>query len=132
VNLINSVLQKGRGVPHYTGSRLLETRSRQRIWKVTLYNLLPSTLASHVITHNGNVYRTLAQTATCLTTMKRQTYCKKRSIGQSNNNSLVTLLGKKLNAKLREVVNTRAEMQALLPLCYEEKPQNLPWKKHRK
>jgi len=49
----------------YTGSRLLETRSRQGIWEVTLYNLLPSTLASHLITLNGNVYRPLAQTATC-------------------------------------------------------------------
>ena len=50
----------------YTGSRLLETLSRQGIWEVTLYNLLPSTLASHVRTHNGNIYQQLAQTATCL------------------------------------------------------------------
>jgi len=50
----------------YSGSRLLETRSRQGIWEVTLYNLLPSTLASHLITLNGNVYRPLAQTATCI------------------------------------------------------------------
>jgi len=50
----------------YSGSRLLETRSRQGIWDVTLYNLLPSTFASHVKTLNGNAYRPLAQTATCL------------------------------------------------------------------
>ena len=50
----------------YTGSRLLETRSRQAIWEVTLYNLLPSTLASHLVTHYGNIYRPSAQTATCL------------------------------------------------------------------
>jgi len=50
----------------YWDSRLFETRSRQGIWEVTLYNLLPSTLASHVITLNGTVYRPLAQTATCL------------------------------------------------------------------
>ena len=37
-------------------------------------------------------------------------YCRKRSIGQSDN-SLATLLGKKVHAKLREVVNTHAEMQ---------------------
>jgi len=35
------------------------------VWEVTLYNLLPSTLASHLITHNGNICRPLAQTATC-------------------------------------------------------------------
>jgi len=50
----------------YSGSRLLETWSRQGIWEVTLYNLLPSILASHVKPHNGNVYRPLAQTTTCL------------------------------------------------------------------
>ena len=33
---------------------------------MTLYNLLPSILASHLVTHNGNIYRPLAQTATCL------------------------------------------------------------------
>ena len=50
---------------HYTGLQLLETRSRQGIWEVTLYNLLPSTLVSHLLTHNGNIYRPLAQTVTC-------------------------------------------------------------------
>jgi len=54
-----------RGRMHYSGSRLLETRSRQGISEVTLNNLLPSTLASHFITHNGNICRPLAQTATC-------------------------------------------------------------------
>jgi len=43
------------------------------------------------------------------TTVKRQMYCRKRLIGQSDNNSLATLLGKRVHAKLREVVNTHAE-----------------------
>jgi len=33
---------------------------------VTLYNLLPSTLASHLIMRNGNIYRPLMQTVACL------------------------------------------------------------------
>jgi len=33
---------------------------------VTLYNSLPSTFASQFITHNGNLYRPLTQTATYL------------------------------------------------------------------
>ena len=45
----------------HTGSRLLETRSRQVIWEVTPCNLLPSTLASHLITDNGNIYWPLAR-----------------------------------------------------------------------
>jgi len=37
--------------------------------------------------------------------MKRQAYRRKRSIGQSDNNSLATLLGKGTHARLCEVVN---------------------------
>ena len=55
-----------KGRRRYSGLRLLETWSRQEIWEVTLYNLLPSTLASHLITQSGNICRPLAQTATCL------------------------------------------------------------------
>jgi len=63
VNLIHSVLWKGEGV---TQSRDCLRREASRGCEVTPYNLLPSTLASHLITHNGNIYRPLAQTATCL------------------------------------------------------------------
>jgi len=55
-----------KGQRRYSGSWLLETWSRQRIWEVTLYNLLLSTLVSYAITHNGNIYWPLAQTTTCL------------------------------------------------------------------
>ena len=49
VNLIQLFSTKER--KRYSGSRLLETRSRQGIWEVTLYNLLSSTLASRLRQH---------------------------------------------------------------------------------
>jgi len=73
----------------YSGSRLLETRSKQGIWEVTLYNLLPSALASHVIRLNGNVYWPLAQTATCLYHDEETNISQKTSIGQSMDNDLL-------------------------------------------
>jgi len=84
-----------------SGSRLVETRRRLRMWEVALHNLLLSALASHVITHNGNICRPLAQTAKhiaengrSVSTYRRkrfvlmvgkcwQTYRSKRSVGQS-------------------------------------------------
>jgi len=41
--------------------------------------------------------------------MKRQTYHRKQSVIQSDNNSLATLLEKKAHARLCEVVNTCPE-----------------------
>ena len=61
--------------------------------------------------HNGNIYRPFAQTATGLYHDEETNISQKTLIGQSDN-SLATLLGKKVHARLCEVVNTRAEVQA--------------------
>ena len=90
----------------YPGSRLLETRSSQGIWEVTLYTSLPSTLASHLITHNGNKYRPLIQTATCLY-HDEETNISQKTVDRSVVRSL-HYSKKRARARLCKVMNARA------------------------
>ena len=100
-----------RGQRCYSGLQLLEIWSRQGIWEVTLYRLLPLTLASHLIRHNGNIYQPLTKTATCLyhnqeTNISQKTVCRSvrqwmRSLHYSKNGA---------HARLCEVAKTCTEM----------------------
>ena len=63
VNLIPSVLGEGESV---TQARGCLRHGAGRGWEVTLYYSLPSSFASRLITHNGNIYRLLTPTAACL------------------------------------------------------------------
>jgi len=47
-----------------------------------MYNILPSTLALHLITHNDNIYRPLTQMATCLY-HNEETNILQKTVGQS-------------------------------------------------
>ena len=69
------------------------------------------TLASHVITHNGNIYWPLAQTATCLY-HDEETNISQKTVDRSVRQLARDTTQKEEHAKLHEVVNTCAEMQA--------------------
>ena len=64
VNLIHSVLWEGECITQARGC-LRHEAVKAGHFRGDIANLLPSTLASHLITHNGNICRPLAQTATC-------------------------------------------------------------------
>ena len=69
VNLIHSVLWNGEGVTQARGCLRHEAG---RDWEVTLYNLLQSTLTSHLITHNGHIYPSLTQRRLVFITTKNK------------------------------------------------------------
>jgi len=69
---------------------------------------IASSFALVLMTQNGNIYRPLTQTATCL--LRR--YSRKQLMDQADDNSLTALLTKRGQVRFREVLNTCTEKRA--------------------
>jgi len=62
---------------------------------------------------NGNIYRPLKQTATCLIRLNSSKHIAENSLmDQADDNSLTALLTKRDQVRFREIVNTYTERRA--------------------
>ena len=110
VNLIHSVLRDDEGVTQARGCLRHETDRGFERWHCTIYCLefcagLNDAKRQHLSTINTN-------SDLSFTTIQQQTYRRKQSMGQADDNSLTALLAKRARVRLHEVVNTCTERRA--------------------
>jgi len=84
---------------HYSGLWLFETRNRQGIWEVTLYHLLSQVLRCFNDAKRQHLSTNNTDSDLSFTTIPEQTYRRKQSMGQSDDNSLTALLAEKSTSR---------------------------------
>jgi len=111
VNLIHAILCDDEGVTQARGC--LRHKTDRELRGDTAQSIASSS-ALVLMTQNGNIYRPLTQTATCLLPRYRskQTYRRTQLMDQSDDNSLTALLTKREQVRFHEVVNTCTERLA--------------------